>query len=192
MDQARVIFDLLNWIEEDAKFVYLTDKWPIEFPGPKGEMKNAVFDTAINEGRLEVTAEYSYRGKGEFDRSSLLDSIWLIIDKAKSEGFNRVLVGSDDSWVHDSEKSFDRHMVEAMQLTLPKLPPHVTVICQYDGRVFSREQLDRIGSVHQLSLVNGRIYRNYWVVSTKSWDFTAQTEGSRIAKPPAIQPEKQN
>ncbi len=174
MEQSRILLDLLNWLDEDEKFVYLTDKWPLDGVGPGADARNTVFEAAMEEGRFETTAPYIYRENGKMGRLSVSEIIYSVMEKVKEEGYHGMLLGSEDSWIHSSQDDFDSYIVKEMQLTLTKLPPNVSVLCHYDGRLFSSDQSDRLSSMHPLSLSNGRLYRNYWVVSTKSWDMMTE------------------
>lgn len=174
MEQSRVLLDLLNWLNEDEKFIYLTEKWPLDGTGLSSEARNAVFEAAAKEGRFEATAPYTLKEKGKMKRASVSEMIQSMMNKVKEEGFHGMLLGSEDSWIQSSPQDFESYIVKEMQLTLTRLPPNVSVLCHYDGRVFNAEQADRLTLMHPLSLSNGRLYRNYWVVSTKSWDMATE------------------
>ncbi len=178
LEQIKVALDLLKWMKDDAKFVYFIDKWPIEIPGHPGKGTNAVLEAAIQGGYLEIVEGVALENKKAFIRSSLISSIGRTIEQAINEGFKDILIVSENSWLHSQEADFNRHLLESLQLTLMKLPSNVTVMDQYDRGLFERDQIEKIESIHQISLSNGILHRKYWVVSPRQWEMESPIASS--------------
>lgn len=167
-ERAKALLDLVGWMREDEKLVLLCD-------GPDREARDLfplggqVFEAAIREGRLEVLPSYQRMCPGgRFRAEALPDVILKEHGRAVDDGSGGLVLGLDCSWTADLPEGFASHVVQLSQIAMSRLPSSLTLLCQYDARRLSADQAEKVQRVHQLSLSDGRLARNFWVVGTSA------------------------
>lgn len=167
-EQAKSLLDLVGWLREDEKLVLLCDG-----PGREAEdcfcLSGHVFEAAAREGRMEaLPSQKRICPTGKLRPEAIQDIIMLEYGRAMDDGFRSLVLGIDYSWMADLPDDFAAHVVQQSHITLSRLPSNLTLLCQYDGRRFTADQAENVLRVHQLSLADGRLSRNFWVVATSA------------------------
>lgn len=167
-ERAKALLDLVGWMREDEKLVLLCDAPGGENGEPCGPGGH-VFEAAVQEGRMEVRPSFrAMCPAGKFHAGSIQDLVMLEYGQAMDGGFGCLTLCIDLSWVAERPDDFSAHVVQLSHITLSNLPSNLTLLCQYDGRRMSAELSEKALRVHQLSLADGRLVRNYWVVATSA------------------------
>lgn len=181
IEQARVLLELLRWLEEDEKLVLLTDGWE------RPVFRHPVLDTALEDGRLAVLpARSTFCSTGRFNPDAALDLLLLELDQAREEGFSGTAMVWDGNWALSVPEAAGPFIAFGAQLALAPLPSDLTLICQYDVRAFPPEQVELQRRLHPLVLEEGRLDRNFWVVSTSSFGARARTARTERARSGAV------
>lgn len=163
IEQARVLLELLRWLNEDEKLVLRTDAWE------RPVFRHPVLDTAVDDGRLAVLpARAAFCPTQRFIPEAALETVLMEKVQAREEGFSGVVMVWDGNWVAGAPELVDEFVAFEAQLTLTLLSSELTLICQYDTRSFTPEQVGMQRRLHPLVLEDGRLDRNFWVVSTSS------------------------
>ncbi len=166
-DELKVVLDLIHWMGDNDKFVYLSDRWNEDGSMAGSSSIHPLIDAALKEGRFEVLNARSYLyGAGKIRSNAITD---LLVDertKALNCGFEALLIGWDGTWAFDIAEDLEQFLLYEALLSSMRLPTDLTIFCQYDGRRMSSELSAKVSSMHQLVLSDGRLVRNYWVIST--------------------------
>lgn len=165
-EQAKGLLDLVGWMREEEKLALLCDGGEAGDPCSLG---GHVFEAAVQEGRLEVLPSYRKMcPAGRFHAEAVANLIMTEYGRALDDGFGSLVLCIDLSWMAGTPEDFTAHVVQLSQITMSKLPSNLTLLCQYDRRRLTPEQAEGVQRVHQLSLVDGELVRNFWVVATSA------------------------
>jgi hypothetical protein len=133
------------------------------------QFRSRLLDAAIEDGQLDIIPiRSSLSGAGKFRPEGLMDTIYLELSKALDEGRSGLVVVWDLDWLSLEPENFEAHIVQQSRLSLTTLPHELTLMGQYGMVDFSAQQVERVLRVNQLVLEDGRLNRNFWVVSTTS------------------------
>ena len=168
-DLSRVILDVLGWLEGEEKFVYVTDRMLPNGENGFSSVATRVIKEAIKEGRMEIVPSYSfYCPKGKFAGRATMDRWKEKYDRVLDQGYNSVIIAGDISWLSVRPSSFGSFMDYEQSIDLAHLPKTLSVLCQYDSRLFTPDQQEWASRVHQLRVRDGRLERNYWMITHRA------------------------
>ncbi len=162
-EQVKVITDLLAWMGEGEKLVIMSDRED----GGRPALRSRLLDAAMEDGHLDlIPARSSLVSAGKFRAEALMEAVYLELGKALDEGRSGLVFVWDLDWLSREPENFEAHIVQQSKLTLTALPRDLTLMGQYGMAAFSAQQVERVLRVNQLVLEDGRLNRNFWVVST--------------------------
>lgn len=163
LEQARVILDVLRWLGEGEKMVLLCDGWD------RPVFRHPVMEAAIEEGRLKVLpSQGTLCPAGRLEPDEVVEMVLGEFEQALEEGFEAMAMVWDCSWVAKDAALAQQFMVLESQLALASLSLDITLLCSYDTRSFNTSETDMLRRIHQLVLEDGKLSRNFWVVSTNA------------------------
>ncbi len=171
-----MLLDLLRWMGEGDKMVLLTDSWE------RPVFRNAILDAAVEEGRLSVQPSRSImRASGRFDPEAFLRSLIQEVTLSSEEGHTHTVLVWEADWAASSEED-SRSVAEfGAHLSLARLPGAPTIVVQYGTRAFSPRQTEMHRRSNQLVLEASSLARNFWVVSTQSFDRRMSARMTEVA-----------
>ena len=111
-----------------------------------------------------------YLDKGT-DPVETLDSMRKAIEAQREPGQMSMIVVFDMSWLKERPDRFRSFMQVEVSLNLAKFRFPVTLVCQYDKDTLSEEDAETVNSVHALSLMEGKVVRNYWLIPRRGGTF---------------------
>lgn len=166
-EEIKVVLDLIKWLGPNDKFVYLSDKWGLDDSSSRSVHMHPVLVAAAKEGRFEVlSARSALYSMGKLRPNAITDLMAHEQAKALQEGYNALLMGWDGTWACSIEDGLEPFLLCETHLNMSRFPKNLTAFCQYDGRKMVPEQSAKVSSMHQLVLKEGKLNRNYWVIST--------------------------
>ncbi|MEM0449699.1 MAG: MEDS domain-containing protein [Methanomassiliicoccales archaeon] len=170
-EQEQAVLELFNWASENAKMFYFTSKKESEYGitsfSRDGNL-SARLVRAIKEGRLQILdSEKSYLTNGVFDPKITLQNVITAAESAREDGYSSMVAVGDPLWLAGRRGDIPRFVSYEAGLNLLRLPIETTFICQYDKRVFAKEDLERLRWVHDKVLSNQVLERNCWFLSNK-------------------------
>ena len=115
-----------------------------------------------------VPAKENLVTSGRFRAEALIDVINMEFSRATDEGHSGLVMSWDLDWLSQEPLDFEAHIVQQSKLMLSSLPRNLTLLGQYGLGNFSSIQVERVLQVNQLVLEDGRLTRNFWVVSTST------------------------
>lgn len=156
----------LESVGEGESILYLTDR-------PSSLTGEAVTDAeregvyaALDSGVLRVLPSWSsYCPGGRFDPYSMMGRWSEVIENLADDERRPSMIMGEGEWLASSPADFPRFMEYESLLNLAESMKGVAVVCQYSGKLFREDQLGRARSVHCLVLEQGRLERNFWVLS---------------------------
>ncbi len=164
-EQAKIIIDLLAWMEEGEKLVIMSD----HEEGARLLSRSRLLEAALEDGHLDIISARSPLSRsGRFRAEALMDIINLELSNALNQGRSGLIFVWDLKWLSQEPEDFEAHIMQQSKLALSSLPRDLTLIGQYGVTSFSAQQVERVLRVNQLVLEDGRLNRNFWVVSTTS------------------------
>jgi hypothetical protein len=163
IEQAKVLLDLLRWMGEGDKMVFLTDRWDAPM------FRHAILDAAVEEGRLSVLPSRPVMcASGRFDPEAFLAFLLDEVARSVEEGHRHLVLMWEADWAAASEE-WSRQVAEfGSRLALARIPGGPTIIAQYGAGYWGEEWLASLRRSNQLVLEGGALTRNFWVVSTSS------------------------
>lgn len=164
IEQAKVLLDLLRWMGERDKMVLLTDHWE------RPVFRHAILDAALEEGRLiTLPSRQAMFAMGRFDPEAFLALLLNEISRSREEGHRYTVLVWDAEWAAGTD-AWDQVAEFGARLALASLPGRTTVVAQYGIAARSERQADRLRRSNQLVLEGGSLARNFWVVSSSSYE----------------------
>lgn len=164
-DFKKVIVDIANWADRDEKVIWLNDKLSSKKASDSRMLADSRFIADLRTGRVEIRPSYaSYCPGGEFLRSKMFEFWGNAYKDALKEGYKSLVVIGDVSWLGNHGPIFESFMRYEQAIDFARIPGNITILCQYDERLFTEGQLKAAESVHQLHLKDGRLERSYWFV----------------------------
>ncbi len=163
---GRVLGDLLEWTGKDEKVLYASDRFPFGGDMTSRMVRGPQVESALRSGRLEFIPSCSfYCPGGKFDALRVIGYWKSHYDRVMGEGFGALTVIGDASWLSSNPSTLAPFVSYEQALDLAGLPENLSVICQYDRRIFIPGQLAQMESAHQLVLSNGALQRKHWIIS---------------------------
>ncbi len=163
IEQAKILLDLLRWMGESDKMVFLTDSWD------RPVFRHAILDAAVEEGRLSVLPSRQVMfAAGRFDPEAFHLFILNEISRSREEGHGHTVLVWEADWAAGSDE-WEQVAEFGSRLALAPLPGHATAMAQYSTTVHSEQQADMLRRSNQLVLETGFLARNFWIVSKSSY-----------------------
>jgi hypothetical protein len=183
-EREKALFELVNWSNSDEKIICLTDKWSSGSTDGAKDPGAGRFNSDVRKGRVEIRPSYSsYCPGGKFLGQKMFE-LWDNIHKdVAKQGYEGLIVIGDVSWLRTHESVFGPFMKYEQGIDFARLPRNLTILCQYDQRLFSSDQLDNAVRVHQLQLSEGRLERKHWFILRRT---TESGDLSESLKKPSI------
>jgi hypothetical protein len=165
IEQAKVLLDLLRWMGEGDKMVFLTDRWDAPM------FRHAILDAAVEEGRLSVLPSRPVMcASGRFDPEAFLAFLLDEVARSVEEGHRHLVLMWEADWAAASEE-WSRQVAEfGSRLALARIPGNPTLVAQYGAAAYPDRHVAMLRRSNQLVLESGSLSRNFWVVSTSSLD----------------------
>jgi len=183
-EREKVLLELVEWSRDDEKVICFTDKLSPRSDDGHGNPLTTKFNSEIENGRLEVKPSFSsYCPGGKFRGPEMFELWEKIHADAMEQGYKGLIGVGDVSWLKTHKSVFHPFMRYEQGIDFARLPKNVTILCQYDQRLFTSEELDRAMGVHQLRLSGGRLERNYWFIMRRT---TEQGYSLESLKKPSV------
>ena len=164
-EQNRVIIDVLNWMDENARLILLSDRWE----GDPNPSRSRLLDAAMEDGQfMVIPAKASLFLSGRFRAEALKDIINQELQRALSEGCTSIVAMWDLDWQGEDPDDFEAHIVQQSTLPISGLPANLTMIGQYCVADLTPQQVERVMRVNQLVLEDGELTRQFWLVANST------------------------
>jgi hypothetical protein len=184
-EREKALLELVEWSRDDEKVVCLTDKLSLRPSDGHGSPLTTSLNPEIEKGRLEVRPSFSSYCPGGTFRGTGMFELWeKIRADAMEQGYKGLITVGDLSWLKTHKSVFHRFMRYEQGIDFARFPKNITILCQYDQRLFSSEELDRAVGVHQLQLSGGILKRNYWFIMRRTTEHGYSLES--LKKPSVI------
>jgi len=108
---------------------------------------------------------------GSADPADTLERLRKTIEAQREAGQASLIVVLDMSWLKERPEMFRSFMQVEVSLNLAKFRFPVTLVCQYEVGSLSAEDAETINSVHALSLAEGKVARNFWLIPRRGGTF---------------------
>ncbi|MGD0057375.1 MAG: MEDS domain-containing protein [Methanomassiliicoccales archaeon] len=168
-EREGALLELVEWSRNDEKIIYFTDKLSTRLDNGRENPLIEKLSSEIENGRLEIKPSFSSYCPGGKFRGPEMFGIWEEIHAdALEQGHGGVIGIGDVSWLKTHMSVFLPFMRYEQGIDFARLPKDVTILCQYDQRLFTSEQLNQAAGAHQLRLSAGRLERNYWLIMCRS------------------------
>lgn len=105
------------------------------------------------------------------DPADTLDRMRKAIEDQRETGQTSLLVVVDMSWLKERPESFRSFMQVEVSLNLAKFRFPVTLMCQYETASLSADDVETINSVHAITLAEGKVTRNFWLIPRRGGTF---------------------
>jgi hypothetical protein len=176
----KILIDIAEWADRDEKVVWLSDKSSSGKIAVSRKPADGRLNSDLRNGRVEIKPSYkSYCPGGVFLGSKMFEFWGNVRKEALKEGYKGLVVIGDVSWLKDHQSVFEPFMRYEQAIDFARLPENLTLLCQYDERLFTGDQLRAAENVHQLHLRNGRLERSYWFVLRRMSEEGSSPESSR-------------
>jgi hypothetical protein len=165
-DQERTAIEVFRWTPEDARMYFFTSGPEAIMRAPQeGDLKDRM-QAAQVEGRLRVhLAGESYCPNGHFHYLPMLGEVVRAVEQAKNDGYRSMVAVGDAGWLATRREEINEFIKYEAGLNILDFPMDVTFVCQYDGRLFHRHDLDRLRPLHDKVLMDRTLERNHWIIS---------------------------
>jgi hypothetical protein len=177
-ERDKAVLDLIAWRRNDEKLICLSDKWSRSFKADDGFPAIGHLKSDIKDGRIELRSSYSSYCPGGNFRGPGMYRLWeKAYDDAIDQGYNGLVAVGDTSWLGVHKSILPSFMRYEQGIDFARLPRDLTILCQYDRRLFTSEQIGLAEQVHQLRLSAGRLDRNHWFIlrRTAGTDFSPES-----------------
>lgn len=160
-DKLSAAQDIAAYVREKEKLFLFTDSEKMR----SGLIKRSSVGAQGTGDLIQtVRAGRTMCPKEKFDPAFALDVLKAHLDDAVGDGYRSIVAVFDMSWLAKRPEDFNAYMHVEMSINLLRFPTPVTILCQYEGSLFSSEQLDMVSSLHALSLTDGMVKRSFWLI----------------------------
>jgi len=164
-ERDKAVLDLIAWRRNDDKLVYLSDKWSHGLKADVGFPTISHLKSDIEDGRVELRPSYpSYCPGGRFRGSGMYRLLEKTYNDVIDQGYNGLVAVGDLSWLGAHRSILSSFMRYEQGIDFARLPRNLTILCQYDKRLFTSDQIGLAERVHQLRLSAGRLDWNHWFI----------------------------
>lgn len=164
-ERSRAIIDVLNWMDENARLVLISDRWE----GDLNASRSRLLDAAMEDGHFVVVpARESLNAAGRFRADALKEIIHQELLKALDDGCKSLVAMWDLDWLGEDPDDFEAHIVQQSTLPISGLPSNLTLIGQYSVADLTPSQVERVMKVNQLVLEEGKLTRQFWLVANST------------------------
>ena len=160
-DKLSAVQDVAACVREKEKVLLFTDSEKMRSSLIK---RSSVGAQGTGDPIQTVRAGRTLCPKEKFDPAFALDVLKARLDDAADDGYRSIVAMFDMSWLAKRPEDFNAYMRVEMSINLLRSPTPVTVLCQYEGSLFSSEQLDMVSSLHALNLTDGMVQRSFWLI----------------------------
>jgi len=160
-DKLSAVQDVAACVREKEKVLLFTDSEKMRSSLIK---RSSVGAQGTGDPIQTVRAGRTLCPKEKFDPAFALDVLKARLDDAADDGYRSSIAMFDMSWLAKRPEDFNAYMRVEMSINLLRSPTPVTVLCQYEGSLFSSEQLDMVSSLHALNLTDGMVQRSFWLI----------------------------
>jgi hypothetical protein len=164
-EQARVVMDMISWMDEDERLVLLSDHWDGDVKVPRSRLINA----ALEDGHFEIVPSRSTLcPSGKFCADTLGDIMGMEVERALDDGRSGLVLMWELEWLGKDASDFEAHIVQQASMALSPRRRGLTIIGQYGSSDFTPQQVERITRVNPLVLEDGLLTRQFWVVANST------------------------
>jgi len=168
LDKDRAVRDLFSWAPHSSKFYYFADGKSYERLFDRANGASDSITEALRDERFSMlSAKKSYCPDGTFDGPRMVRLLSGICQEAQDNGFHSTIAVGDVTLVSKIREHFPAFIRYETSVDFVDFPTKVAFLCQYDRRYFSPAEINKAISVHQQSLVDRTLARNYWIISRK-------------------------
>jgi len=160
------IIDLVQCAEEREKVVLFSDSTKLV-----STVKRRLGKGSKGSSLSFLPAKGFVYQDARFEPMDALDTLRGAIEGQRGSGQTSLIVVLDMSWLKEKPDSFRSFMQIEVSLNLAKFRVPVTLVCQYDLASLSEEDVETINSVHALSMAEGKISRNFWLIPRRGGTF---------------------
>ncbi|MEM2943195.1 MAG: MEDS domain-containing protein [Methanomassiliicoccales archaeon] len=172
-ESIESLSDLIDFTPDDEIIVYVTDlDIEREIEQCKNTKTRRSIEDGLDERKLRALPSFAtYCPDEHFEIDRMLRFWEELSIKLSNNGYRGATVVGDISWLSDYPSFFDSFVRYECAIDLRGVPDNLRIMCQYDSKLFSEDQLDRLARVHQLLLQGGILERRCWVISRKLGNF---------------------
>jgi hypothetical protein len=164
-EQARVVTDMISWMQADERLVLVSDRWHegSEFA------RSRLLDVAMDDGHMDVIpGRHTLCPRGQFRPEVLRDIIDYELGRALDDGHAGLVMMWDLEWLSENPEVFESHIVQQVGMAMAPRRSNLTLMGQYGTSWLSNNQVDRVARVNPLVLQDGMLSRQFWLVSNSS------------------------
>jgi len=158
-ERVRTVLDMISCIEGNEKVIFVSDNEISKYLSSHG----VSIDT-LGKGFEQRKPRSIFLTTGKFSNEESLNQLRGLIEEARKSGNKSLILIFDHSWLIKKNGSFAQFMQFEASLTFTRFNIPVTFICQCNSSQLNDEQMELATSLHALTLCDGQVSRNYWLI----------------------------
>lgn len=158
-ERIKTVLDMISCIECNEKVIFVSNHKISKYLSNHGRS----IDT-LGKGFEQRKPRSIFLTMGEFSNEESLNQLRGLIEETQKSGNKSLILIFDHSWLKMRNGSFAQFMQFEASLTFTRFNILVTFICQYDSSQLNDEQMELATSLHALTLCDGQVSRNYWLI----------------------------
>lgn len=152
----------------DLVVLYFSDNFVLDaLQDSDMEMKRGI-EAAIDSGKLRIfQGSESFCTNGRLLLKEWRTKWWNLYGELKQEGVEYLMKVSDFSWAENDKAIINELIALETHKLLTNLPNTISILCQYDKKLFTKDLIRRFLALHETRLEWKTLKRNFWLVQRK-------------------------